>query len=126
MKNNREYNRYSVKCSGDITDSRHNNYKFVMNNISAGGMSITTDEEMIEENELTILFDMCDIMLPRTKQLKGRIVRKKADDPVYNYGIRFTDVTSMEVVEMDEYLRFRHYSALVHMVDNPVEGTYMR
>lgn len=126
MKNNRHYNRYSVKCSGDITDSSHQNYRFIMNDISAGGMNITTDKEVKDESVLTIHFDFSGIHLLRSKHLKGVVVRKKTDNAIYNYGIRFYDLTNMEIVEIDEYLRFRHFSSLVHMVENPSEDIYMR
>lgn len=122
MINNRLYNRYSVTCNGEITDNSHHNYSFVMNDMSAGGMSITTDKEILDENALTIHFDISQFHLPRTTQLRGTVVRKIADHSIYNYGIRFFDVTSMEIIEIDEYLRFRHYSALVHMVENPTEN----
>lgn len=126
MKNNRHYNRYSVKCNGNITDNSHHNYRFIMNDISAAGMNITTDKEVTDEKPLTIHFDISGIHLPRTKHLKGEVVRKKADNSVHNYGIRFIDLTNMEIVEIDEYLRSRHYSSLVHMVDNSLDDAYMR
>lgn len=126
MKNNRHYNRYSVKCNGEITDIRHHNFRFVMNDISAGGMNITTDKELTDENLLTINFDISGIRLPRATPLKGVVVRTKADKAVYNYGIRFHDVTTMEIIEIDEYLRFKHFSSLVHIVENPTEDLYRR
>lgn len=126
MKNNRLYNRYSVKCSGNIVDNSLRNYRFVMNNISACGMNITTEKKIVDENTLTIYFDQGEIIFPHIKQLKGRIVRKKTDDSVYNYAVRFFNVTNMEIVEIDEYLRFRHFSSLVNMIENPNESAYMR
>lgn len=109
-----------------MTDGSHHNYTFVMNDISAGGMSITTDKEIIDENALAISLDISQILLPHMTQLKGAVVRKTSDQSVYNYGIRFFDVTSMQIIEIDEYLRFRHFSSLVHVVENPTENLYMR
>ena len=126
MKNKREYKRYSVKCNGDITDNSFQNYRFIMNDISAGGMNITTDKEIKDENTLSIYFDILGVLLPRATQIKGRVVRKNEDTAVYSYGIRFYNLTNMEIIEIDEYLRFRHYSSLVHMVENPVEDTDSR
>lgn len=125
MKNNRLYSRYTIRCYGDITDNKYRNIRFVMNDISAGGMNITTEQEITDEKALTIHLDMTKILLPR-KQLKGVIVRKKKDQSSYNYGIRFHEISHMEIVEIDEYLRFRHYSALVHIVENPSENIYLR
>ena len=126
MKNKREYKRYAVKCNGNITDNNYHNYSFFMNDISAGGMNISTDKEMTDENALSIQFDILEFLLPRKLQLKGVVVHKKEDTSIYNYGIRFFNLTSMEIVEIDEYLRFRHHSSLVHMVENPGEDSDMR
>ena len=126
MKNNREYRRYAVKCNGNITDSNYHDFSFFMNDISAGGMSITTDGEIKDEQALSIQFDILEVLLPRKLQLKGVVVHKKAHKSVHQYGIRFFNLTTMEIVEIDEYLRFRHYSSLVHMVDNPTEDADTR
>lgn len=125
MKNTRYYARYPVKCNGYVTDNNHHSYKFIMNNISAGGMSITTDKEVTDESTLTINLDISEILLPHTKQLKGTVVRKNTSNNGYHYGIHFFDLTKIEIVEMDEYLRFRHYKTLVHMIDNAEEDSHM-
>jgi c-di-GMP-binding flagellar brake protein YcgR len=119
MINNRQYDRYPIKCNGEISVDSHQNYKFIMNDISAGGMNITTDREMKEENPLTIQLDGSQIPLPHTKQLHGVIVRKDGDNTSFNYGIRFIDLSNMEITEIDQYLRDMHFTSLVNMVDNP-------
>lgn len=119
MKNNRQYNRYSIKCSGEMSDECCQDYKFIMNDISAGGMRITTDMEMADESPLTIQLDMSQILPPHTKTLQGTVVHKKEENAVFVYGIQFLGMTNTETEEIDEYLRDRHYSSLVHIVENP-------
>jgi hypothetical protein len=93
--------------------------------MSACGMSITTDVEIKDTALLSIHFDSSGILLPHTKQLKGKIVRKKETNAGFNYAIRFIDLTHMETIEIDEYLRYRQTGSLAQMANHPVEDTYM-
>jgi c-di-GMP-binding flagellar brake protein YcgR len=120
MKNNRRYKRYSIRCNGKISDDHHN-YKFIMNDISAGGMKITTDSDMKDANPLTIQLDASQIPLPHSEQLQGVIVRKEEDNTGFSYGIRFLGLSNTDSVELDDYLGGSRFSALVHMVENPSE-----
>lgn len=119
MKERRQYKRYSIQVNGKASDDSHQNYQFIMNNISAGGMSITTEKELKDESPLTIQLDKAQLRLPRTKPLKGMIVRKKEESDAYHYGIRFTGLTKTETQEMDTYLRDEHFASLAQMVKNP-------
>lgn len=116
MKNKRQHSRYSIKCDGKMSEDSDENYKFIMNDISAGGMNISTDKEIEAESTLTIQIDLGQVVLPGAKQLQGVVVRKKEDQDVFNYGIRFSGLTDSEVEEIDAYLKVSHFSSLVHMV----------
>jgi c-di-GMP-binding flagellar brake protein YcgR len=118
MNDNRLYKRYEIQCNGSILSGSHQNYEFITNNISAGGMSITTDREVADESPVTIMLDVTNLLLPRA-QLQGMIVRKDADDSAFNYGIRFMDLSNLEIAEIDEHLRDTHFSSLTHRVENP-------
>ena len=119
MKEKRQYKRYSIKSGGRASDDSDQNCKFIMNNISAGGMSITTEKELKEESPLTIQLDKAQLRLPHTKPLKGMIVRKKEESDAYHYGIRFTGLTKTETQEIGSYLRDEHFASLAHIVKNP-------
>ena len=120
MKNNRKYVRYTIKCSGYITDDTCLRYRFQMNNISACGISITTDREMETSPRLTISFDATGPHLPHAKQLRGRVVRVKAVSSGFTYGIYFNGLNVTETIEIDEYLRCRHGNSL----EKPAEDAY--
>jgi hypothetical protein len=108
----RHYKRYAVKCSGNIIDSKFRRIKFRVNNISACGISVSTDREVEDAEALTIYFDITGILLPHTKHLKGKVVRRHSGHSSFNYGIRFLDLTHLEIVEIDEYLRYSQKNAI--------------
>ncbi|NLA86062.1 MAG: PilZ domain-containing protein [Clostridiales bacterium] len=119
MKEKRQYKRYSIKGGGRASDDSDQNCKFIMNNISAGGMSITTEKELKEESPLTIQLDKAQLRLPPTQPHKGMIVRKKEESDAYHYGIRLSGQTKTETQEIDTYLRDEHFASLAQMVKNP-------
>jgi hypothetical protein len=113
MKNDRHYRRYAVRWNGSIVDRACREFNFQVNNISACGMNITTGTELKDtEHTLTIHFDAAGIVLPRAKILKGTVVRTKQTGNTFNYSIRFQDLTHMECVEIDEYLRYMQSNPL--------------
>jgi hypothetical protein len=87
-----------------------------VNNISACGMSITTDKEIQHTHTLEIHFDSTGLLQPHVKLLKGEVVRKKQNSSVFKYSVRFLDLTHAEIVELDEYLRY---------VQNSTSKTYL-
>ena len=125
MRNNRHYKRYPVKCGGIITDDGFRKYRFQTINMSACGMSFTTDVEIGETAALTVHFDTSGILFPHIKRLTGKIVRKKDIKPRFYYAVRFVELSHMEAVEIDEYLQYRHKGSLIYMADHPVEDTFM-
>jgi c-di-GMP-binding flagellar brake protein YcgR len=119
MEEKRRYGRYSIKVSGKASDDGDQNCKIIVNDISAGGMNITTDKELAEESAVTLQLDMPQLILPRTKQLQGFVVRKNEESSAYNYGLSFFGLSKRETEEIDASLRDGHFAALAHLVDNP-------
>lgn len=123
MNYSRQYTRYPITGNGHLADSSLQDHSFIVNNISANGINITTDIELPTENAVTMCFDMPQVLLPNVKELKGTVVRKGASSNGYDYGIHFTEMSKVEVAELDEYLRFKHFDRLVNMVGNPDAST---
>jgi len=117
----RRYKRYSVKSGGRASDNGDQNFKFIVNNISAGGMNITTEKALKDERPLTLQLDMPRPLLPSTKQLQGMVVWKKEESDAYHYGIRFSELTKKETEEIDASLRNGHFAALSQQVETPGE-----
>jgi c-di-GMP-binding flagellar brake protein YcgR len=118
----RQYKRYSIKGVGRASDNSDQNYKFIVNNISAGGMNITTEKELKDESPLTLQLDMPQpLLLPRTKQLQGMVVWKKEESDAFTYGIRFLGLTKSETEEIEKSLRDGHFTALAQPVETPRE-----
>lgn len=118
MKDSRLYKRYGVKCCGQMTDDHYRKFRFQVNDMSAGGMSITTDKEMENQSKFIISFDPSGILLPHTKRLEGVVVRKMAGTPTYKYGVCFYGLSHTEIIEIDEYLHFSQKHTPKHIVDN--------
>lgn len=106
MKNNRFYKRYAVKCSGYIIDNQYQKTRFQVNDISACGMNINAEKRIEDSHLVTIFFDLTACRLPHAKQLKGFVTRKKLSNTVFNYSIRFLELTHTEIIEIDEYLQY--------------------
>ena len=124
MGNNRHFIRYSIRCSGSMTDDNFNEYKFSLNNISACGMNVTTEKEISDTTTLTISFDNSGLHLPSRKQLKGGIIRKKVSGSEFVYGIRFLNLSVMEAVDIDEYLKYRQKNSAGNMMDKSIEDLF--
>lgn len=117
----RQYKRYSIKSGGRASDNSDQNFKFIVNNVSAGGMNITTEKELKDESPLTLQLDMPQPLLPRTKHLQGMVVWKKEESDAFTYGIRFLGLTKSETEEIDKSLRDGHFAALAQPVETPRE-----
>lgn len=120
MKERRRHKRYSIRISGRASDDSHQDYEFITNNISAGGMNMTTDGDLADESTVTLRLDMPEV-LPRAKRLQGVVVRKKKEEPGFSYGIRFFGLSEKETEEIDASLRNGHFAALAQPVENPAE-----
>lgn len=108
MTDRRHYRRYAVNCSGHFYDDRSKKYVFQLNNISPSGMNITTGDDFTQTQIYSISLNLTGLPLPRAKQLKGEVVRKKRNKAVFNYSIRFVGLTDADIIELDEFLRYIH------------------
>lgn len=108
MRNNRYYKRYTVNFDGYIMENAVRICRFRVQNISAGGMNITTDQDFPLHHMLVVTFDNTGLRLPVIKQIKGKVTRKRALNGVYTYGIYFIGLSDAEIVEIDECLRYAH------------------
>jgi hypothetical protein len=97
-----------VNCSGHFYDGKRQKYQFRLKNISAVGMSITTDYDFSQTHILSIHFESAGMQLHHVRQLKGEVIRKTLDRTGYHYSIRFVGVTNADIVELDEFLRYAH------------------
>jgi c-di-GMP-binding flagellar brake protein YcgR len=108
MKNSRYYKRYNVSFNGYVVENNSNKYIFHVQDISAGGMNIITDQDFVLNHLLTFVFDNAGLRLPQIKQIKGKITRKRTGNGVFAYGIRFIELSDAQIVEIDECLRYAH------------------
>lgn len=114
MSKMRHYQRYTVLSSGFIFFSPVRKAEFSINNISASGMNITAKVELEEHEAFMMEIQIYGKLFPVSKQMKGRVVRKRRHNSIYHYGIRFIDMTHKDIVELDEYLRLNHDSTAFH------------
>lgn len=109
MTDRRRYRRYTVNCVGHLCKGKLRKYEFQINNISAVGMSITTDLDFDQASLLSMSISLTGLPLPRERQLKGEVVMKKRlKAAFFKYSIHFVELTNADVVELDEFLRYMH------------------
>lgn len=104
MGNIRHCRRYVVTGNGWIYCTNGKKAEFKVNDISASGVSITTDSVLKEKDIILMEIYVYGNLLPFMKKAKGEVVRKQ-QGMGYRYGIRFVGLTDKDMIEMDEYLR---------------------
>lgn len=111
MRKLRHYQRYAVSGSGFFHNNPIRKVEFSVKDISASGINITTEIELEEHEVITMDVQVSGNLLPYIKQFKGKVVRKRQHNSIYNYGIRFMELTHKDMIEIDEYLRLNYGSA---------------
>lgn len=115
MKQVRHYQRYTVTGSGFIHHIPIKNAEFHINNISASGMNITSAVDLMVNQVITLEVHVSGNILPYSKLIKGKVIRKIKHCTIYYYGVQFIELAHNDIVEIDEYLRLNYSSTALYL-----------
>ena len=73
--------------------------------ISAGGMKVTTGANYEVDSKVAIEFEVTGRLTAFHMKLEGVIIRKETVDNQYSYGIKFKNMTNEQYVQLDELIR---------------------
>lgn len=90
-------------------------------------MNITAEVDLKEHQVIAMEVHISGNILPYSKQLKGKVVRKSKYGSIYQYGVQFMELINKDIIEIDEYLRLNYSSNAPHRIsydtgdDNPMQ-----
>lgn len=107
----RHYLRYMVTGKGNILINGRKNTEFLINDISASGMNITSNVQVQDHEIISMHVQISGNLFNYQKDVKGKVVRKHQHNSCFHYGIKFFELSQKDIIDLDEFLRINHNSS---------------